>query len=243
MLLITKMLTKVQPSPIIASGMPAAAVENILKESRSAIVALLKTHGTLSAEQLARLLEVSSVCVRRHLSLLRSDGLVCYELEHGERGRPRYLYRLTAKADCLFQRTYDQFALEVLGQVQQTFGECGLQRILSGRGEALIERLKREFAGLSFEEQVKRLAKIVSERGYLAEARRLKDGSYRLRQRNCPTEKVAVAYPQVCQEELRIYREALGCEVMRECRIADGAPVCEYRIWPPRKRSLRVLQS
>ena len=69
-------------------------------------------------------------------------------------------------------------------------------------------------------------------KGYLADARRMKDGSYRLRQRNCPIESVAVAYPQVCEEELRVYREVLGCEVVCECRIADGARKCDFRIAP-----------
>jgi predicted ArsR family transcriptional regulator len=54
-----------------------------------------------------------------------------------------------------------------------------------------------------------------------------------LRQRNCPTEIVAVAYPQVCDEELRVYREVLGCEIVRECRIADGERKCEFRIALP----------
>jgi predicted ArsR family transcriptional regulator len=33
---------------------------------------------------------------------------------------------------------------------------------------------------------------------------------------------------------LRVYREVLGCEVVCECRIADGAKKCEFRIAPPR---------
>ena len=76
----------------------------------------------MSAEQLAHALEVSKVCVRRHLSLLESDGLIHYEQERRERGRPRYLYRLTEKAACLFPRSYDEFAKDVLEQVQKNFG-------------------------------------------------------------------------------------------------------------------------
>lgn len=222
--------------------MPVATVENILKASRCAIIELLKINGAMGAEQLARELDVSKVCVRRHLSLLESDGLIRYEQERRERGRPRYLYRLTDKAACLFPRSYDEFAKDVLAQVQKSFGEKGVLKVLSGRADEMIQQLSLEFKGLNFDERVRRLAEVVSEKGYLAEVRRLKDGSYRLRQRNCPTESVAVSHPQVCQEELRVYRESLGCEVRRECRIADGAQMCEYRILPPVKRALRVLQ-
>jgi predicted ArsR family transcriptional regulator len=209
-----------------------SAVENLLKESRSAIVDLLKINGALSVEQLAQELEVSKVCVRRHLSLLESDGIVQFEQEKHERGRPRFIYRLTEKARCLFPHIYDEFAKEVLVQVQRQFGDEALLKVLSARADELIGQLKVQFSDLNFDERVRVLAKVINAKGYLAEARRMKDGTYRLRQRNCPTESVAVAYPHVCEEEIRVYREALGCEVARECRIADGATHCEYRIVP-----------
>jgi predicted ArsR family transcriptional regulator len=211
-----------------------ATVENILKESRSAIIDLLKVNGAMSVEQLAQELEVSKVCVRRHLSLLESDGLISYVEERHERGRPRFIYRLTEKARCFFPQIYDEFAKEVLIQLQRQFGDEGLQRVLSARADDLILQLRKELQGLGFDERVKNLARLISAKGYLADARRLKDGTYRLRQRNCPTENLAIAYPHVCDEEVRVYRESLECDVVRECRIADGSRVCEFRIVSPK---------
>lgn len=210
-----------------------AAVENILKQSRSAIIDLLKVNGAMSVERLAVELEVSKVCVRRHLSLLESDGLVRFEEERHERGRPRFIYSLTEKARRLFPQIYDEFAQEVLTQLQRNFGDEALRRVLSGRADELIKQFKEKLSGRNFDERVKSLVKAINAKGYLADARRMKDGSYRLRQRNCPTESVAVAYPQICEEELRAYREALGCQIARECRIADGERKCEFRIAPP----------
>ncbi len=214
--------------------MSVAAVENILKESRSAIIDLLKINGAMSVEQLAAEIEVSKVCVRRHLSLLESDGLIRHEEERHERGRPRYIYRLTEKARCLFPQIYDEFAKEVLFQLQRQFGDQGLHRVLSARSDELITQLQGNLAGLNFDERVKSLAKTISAKGYLADVRWQKDGSYRLRQRNCPTENLAVEYPNVCDEEVRVYSVTLGCEVVRECRIADGARTCEFRIARPK---------
>ncbi len=213
-------------------GVSVSAVENLLKESRSAIVDLLKINGAMSVEQLARKLDVSKVCVRRHLSLLESDGIVSFEQERHERGRPRFIYRLTEKARCLFPHIYDEFAKEVLVHVQRQFGDAALQQVLSARADELIAQLKGQFAGLDFDERVKMLTEVINAKGYLADVQRMKDGTYRLRQRNCPTESVAVAYPDVCEEEIRVYREALGCDVTRECRIADGSQQCEYRVVP-----------
>ncbi|MFN0083818.1 MAG: helix-turn-helix transcriptional regulator [Blastocatellia bacterium] len=210
--------------------MSVAAVEHILKESRSAIIGLLKINGAMSAEQLAHELAVSKVNVRRHLGVLESDGLIDYQVERHERGRPRHLYSLTEKACCLFPQRYDEFAREVLVQLQRTYGDEGVRRVLGGRTEELIEQLRTEFEGLEFDDCVKRLARVMSAKGYLAEARKMKDGVYRLRLRNCPMERVAHSHPQVCEEELRVYRETLNCEVARECHIVSGSRMCEYRL-------------
>jgi predicted ArsR family transcriptional regulator len=229
-------LTKARRLSIIVD-VSVATVENILKASRSAIIDLLKHHGALTVEQLAQELEVSKVCVRRHLNLLESDGLIEYEQQHLERGRPRFVYRLSEKASCLFPRSYDEFAKEVLTQLRRAYGEEAVQRVLQGRADELILELQKQLAGLNLDERVKKLVKVISEKGYLAEARKQKDGSFRLRQRNCPTEKVATSYPLVCEQELRVYGEALGCQVTRDCRIVDGATMCEFRIAPGNSKS------
>src|SRR5262245_62342020 len=70
-----------------------AAVENILKQSRSAIIDLLKVNGAMSVGQLAGELEVSKVCVRRHMGLLKSDGVVAFEVERHGSGRTRFIFR------------------------------------------------------------------------------------------------------------------------------------------------------
>jgi predicted ArsR family transcriptional regulator len=210
-----------------------AAVENILKQSRSAIIDLLKVNGAMSVERLAEELDVSKVCVRRHLSLLERDGLVAFERERHDRGRPRFIYRLTEKAARLFPQIYDEFAKEALTAVRRNFGDDALRRVLRSRADDLIAQFEQKLSGRNFDERVKSLTREIDAKGYLADARRLKDGSYRLRQRNCPIESVAVAYPQVCEEELRVYQEVLGCEVVCECRIADGARKCDFRVASP----------
>jgi predicted ArsR family transcriptional regulator len=228
----TKKLTKSRAA-FYHQGVTATAVENILKQSRSAIIDLLKVNGAMSVERLAGELEVSKVCVRRHLSLLESDGLVAFEEERHDRGRPRFIYRLTEKAARLFPQIYDEFAKEALAAVRRNFGDDALRRVLRSRADEMIAQFEEKMSGRNFDERVKSLTREIDSKGYLADARRLKDGSYRLRQRNCPIESVAAAYPQVCEEELRVYREVLGCEVVCECRIVDGARKCDFRLTSP----------
>ena len=54
--------------------------------TRERIVVLLRRHGRLSAPQLAELLQLSSVGLRRHLALLERDGLVTSVTEKPKRG-------------------------------------------------------------------------------------------------------------------------------------------------------------
>lgn len=210
--------------------MSEAAVDHILKSSRSAIIGLLKENGAMSVEQLADSIHVSKVCVRRHLGLLESDGLIRYEEERHDRGRPRFMYRLTEKARCLFPQRYDELAREVLAEVERQFGVKGLDLILEARADEMIAQLKSEFEGMGFEERVRALTRVMSTRGYLADCRRQRDGSFRMRQRHCPTENIAIKYPAICEQEVRVYREAVDGEVVSDCRIADGHRVCEFRI-------------
>ena len=89
---------------------------------------------------------------------------------------------------------------------------------------------------LSFDARVRRLAELLNEDGYEAEAEKLADGSYLLSEWNCPVTEVARDYRQLCERELDVYRELLGTEVFRESRIAGGASRCVYRVLKPKKK-------
>jgi predicted ArsR family transcriptional regulator len=188
----------------------------------------------MSVEELASKLGVSKVGVRRHLDLLRRDGLIGFEIERQQRGRPAHVYFLTDKAELLFPKCYDEYALGVLKQVRTLYGERGVLRVIAGVADDLIALLKPQLEGLDFDKKVRRLASLINERGFDVMLRKLPDGSYLMRQRNCPMLAVASAHIQVCNEELRLYRQLLGTEVFRECRIASGAGSCDYRVLPPR---------
>ncbi|MCI0487487.1 MAG: ArsR family transcriptional regulator [Blastocatellia bacterium] len=220
-----------------------AAITNILKETRSEILARLRTKKRMTVEEIASAVGVSKVSIRRHLDLLRRDGLVEFDVERHDRGRPGHVYYLTDKAEILFPTGYNTFALNVLRQVKTMFGEPAVARIFCEQADDLIASLKPRLEGLGFDERVKKLCSLVNERGYDITFRRLQDGSYLVKQRNCPMVAVAASYDQICNEELRLYRELLETDVFRECRIAAGSQSCDYRIFPPGKPgSLNILR-
>lgn len=206
---------------------------NLLKEKRCEIINLLKTRGAMTVDALAAELHLTKVSIRRHLELLEKDELVIYRTEWRERGRPHHLYSLSAKGENLFPKTYDVLAKDLLSATQRCFGERGVLKVLSTRAEDMVAAMLPQLEGLMFEARVEKLAKILLERGYLAECQPLPDGSYLLVERNCPTISIAYEFSQICHQEKRLYAELLGCEVIREQRIAGGDQVCAYRILKP----------
>jgi predicted ArsR family transcriptional regulator len=210
-----------------------ASIANILKPKRSEILGCLKSRGRAAVDEIASAVGGSSVGIRRHLALLSRDGLVSFEVERRERGRPSHVYFLTEKAELLFPTSYDAFALDLIRTVNGLFGRKAVARVIRAQAQALAATFKPALRDLGFDDRVRRLAILIDERGYNVSIRRRRDGSYYWKQRNCPLITVANAYCQVCDEELRLYNRVLGTEVIRDCRISAGARSCDFKILPP----------
>ena len=189
----------------------------------------------MSVDDIACAVGVSKVGIRRHLDLLSRDGLVSFETEQHERGRPGRVYFLTDKAELLFPSSYKALALGVIQKVGVVFGPQAVSTVLQRQADDVSKSLMAEVQGLTFEKRVKRLAILVDERGYNVSIRKVHDGSFSWKQRNCPMLAVANVYRQLCDDELRTYRDLLETEVVRDCRIAAGAKSCDYRIFRPDK--------
>ena len=187
----------------------------------------------MSVDGIACAVGVSKVGIRRHLDLLSRDGLVSFETEQHERGRPGRVYFLTDKAELLFPSSYKAFALGVIQKVGVVFGPQAVSTVLQRQADDVSKSLMADVQGLTFEKRVKRLAILVDERGYNVSIRKMRDGSFSWKQRNCPMLAVANVYCQLCDDELRTYRDLLETEVVRDCRIAAGAKSCDYRIFRP----------
>ncbi len=206
---------------------------DLLKSTRAEIVNLLKRQGTMSVETLATELEISKVAVRRHLDQLEDQGFIGHSSERCERGRPRFVYSLTNEGDGLFPDRSADFACDILSQIGRRHGPEAVDALLADQANATIESLRRDVDGLDFDGRVEAVVKQFNERGYVADVERLADGSYRIVEHNCPIRDVAEQHPQVCREELRVYREVTGGIVLKTCcMIANDARSCEYRIVP-----------
>ncbi|GAB4194900.1 MAG: ArsR family transcriptional regulator [Roseiflexaceae bacterium] len=201
-------------------------------ETRQQILNLLRRQGELTAAELSEALGIGTVGVRQHLALLERDNLVQVSGVRRGIGRPSHLYALTDTAAELFPRRYDRLALEALALVADLGGDPAVEQLFDRRRQHMHEQYRIRLEGKSGEEQIRELAAILNEQGYMCECSRLDDGSFVLTQHNCPIECVAREYHQACAQELTLYEDLIGAPIVRDETMAEGGTCCRYRISP-----------
>jgi predicted ArsR family transcriptional regulator len=209
-----------------ASHLPSAD-----RSPKSRVLAVLKSRGSSTAQELAAALGVTSPAVRRHLAELHSSGMV--ELRLGKpagRGRPQHVYHLSRKGEMSFPQRYAELCTELLENIESIFGSEAVERVLEERNARRRAEWAARLGDGGVEARLQALAELLNEHGYEASTALGEGRCFFLEQANCPSLEVARRYPQVCQAELRLYEALLGARVVRETRIAAGAVSCRYRV-------------
>ena len=87
-------------------------------------------------------------------------------------------------------------------------------------------------------DRVRALARVRTMEGYMARAKRQRDGSFLLIEDHCPICAAAQACQGFCRSELEVFQAALGADVSvtREEHLLSGARRCAYRIAPAEAR-------
>lgn len=215
---------------------PATLVD-LLGDTRASIVDQLRRKARSVAE-LAEVLDLSEVAIRRHLQVLERDGLVDATTvrRHGP-GRPGASYTLTDRAQRLFPDNSAQLAIELLTYLEESHGRSALLDFMRWRASRQEGRYSAALAAVDGHEpgeEVARLAELLSEDGYLAEAEKVEapDGRtmLELTQGHCAIKEIAEQHPEICAYETELFSQVLGARVSREKTIATGAPACVCHI-------------
>ncbi|HEV7885974.1 MAG TPA: ArsR family transcriptional regulator [Acidimicrobiales bacterium] len=204
------------------------------RTTRDGILAALKRRGEARAEELASSLGVTVSALRQHLVSLTGEGLVGHREVRSGPGRPKHFYSLTAAAEALFPKTYDELVSELLEYVSDE-DPALLERVFERRRERRVLGARARLAGLSsLEDKVVELARILDEDGYLAEVVPAEAaGAFRVVEHNCAILGVAARYGQACTSEIDFIRTVLPeAEVDRVSHILAGARQCAYEIRP-----------
>jgi predicted ArsR family transcriptional regulator len=202
-------------------------------DSSSRLLYMLKSRGPSAAGALARSLGITPVGIRQHLAKLYAEGLVAFDDQAGEIGRPKRLWRLTAKGHGRFPDTHGDLAVTLIGGIRSVFGEAGLDRLIEARQEAAVAAYRKAMETcMDLADCIRTVARLRTEEGYMAEFEAEPDGSFLLIENHCPICAAARTCQGFCRSELELFRAAFGAQtsVTREEHLLSEGRRCVYRI-------------
>lgn len=205
-----------------------------LSKSQLHLLDRLKTRGPQSVKILSNQLDMTTMGIRQHLLDLQSKGLVAQsDAEKQTRGRPIHLWALTKAGHERYPDSHAQVTVELISVIRESFGEDGLNRVISDRGKQVTKNYQAALAELpgDLASRINGLAKLRSSEGYMAEVRLLPDG-WLLIENHCPICSAAQECQQFCKTELESFRAVLGdqASIERVDHLLAGARRCAYKV-------------
>ena len=198
--------------------------------TRRRILSLLKEKGKLTADELAQIIQISSVAVRRHLAKLERDSLVRYnEIQRGM-GRPSYIYELGEAASTYFPQGYQALAISILETIRDLYGTEGIDAVFKIRSEHLINSYRPKITGENITERLEQISELRQQDGYMSNWQSQDDGSFILTEANCPIFHAVEQHDCLCKQDQEVLGELLQADVVRKTNIRDGDNTCSYEI-------------
>ncbi|MDE0185758.1 MAG: transcriptional regulator [Candidatus Poribacteria bacterium] len=204
-------------------------VKSLPKETRGEIVSLLKKSDGMTAGEIATKLDLHSMTVRQHLTVLEREGYIQYNREKIGRGRPTYVYRLAEEAARLFPSNYPRFTMGILDALVMVDGAEKVDQILAYDMEAKISTHFKNIEEKSLERRVEMLVDFLNEEGYMVEVEETPT-AFIMKEHNCALGSVVEKYNQLCQQELSLFERLLSVPVERQCHMVTGDHLCSYKI-------------
>lgn len=202
-------------------------------EAQHRLLYLLKTRGPLTAQQLAEILELTSMGARRQLETALAEGLVQCEDRASGIGRPGRWWSLTATGHARFPDRHGEVIVQLLGHLRTQFGDAGVESLIHAREQKMEEDYRaRVSVQATLSGKINALAEIRSREGYMAEVKESGDG-WQLIEHHCPICAAASECQAFCRAELELFQALLPeADVQRsEHLLSDGAR-CVYQIHP-----------
>lgn len=215
-----------------------------MQATRELILQYLKENGEATVDELANLLDLTSVTVRHHLDVLRGADLVADPVirHRSSPGRPQYLYTLTKKASAYFPKNYCDLAANVIAEFKATTTPEAVHVFfltVANRMTALAPPL---VPGEAMTDRLDRAVAFLNGQGYVASWQRTTEG-YLLHTNNCPYEALAGQNPELCSMDLGLASNLLGMVPQRVSRLVEGATSCAYFVPYARVPAATLLEA
>jgi predicted ArsR family transcriptional regulator len=176
---------------------------------------------------------ITEVGVRQHLTKLHSEGLVAFDDQAGEVGRPKRMWRLTPKGHARFPDTHGDLTVSLIEGIRSVFGAAGLDRLIQARQETLVANYRQALEPYpDLGDRVDVLARLRTVEGYMAEFEMQRDGSFLLIENHCPICSAAKVCQGFCRSELELFQAAFGAgmSVTRQEHLLSEGRRCVCRI-------------
>ncbi|WP_226035913.1 helix-turn-helix transcriptional regulator [Aquibacillus saliphilus] len=201
------------------------------------ILLQLKQKNKLSIVQLMENFQITDIALRRHIHKLEQDGYINSFQEKQTVGRPYHIYQLTPKGEDIFPSHYQQFSVDLLKELEELKGKDFVYQLLASRAEKTTSEYKSKIANEEdYLNRIEKLVQVQEEKGYMTDLQTNTDGSYTLKQFNCPISSVAHEYKGICEQEVDLFTELLkDSKVVASTCIVNGANCCSFLIEDNRK--------
>ncbi|HXK33984.1 MAG TPA: ArsR family transcriptional regulator [Dehalococcoidia bacterium] len=198
-----------------------------MKSTRDQMRDLLAARGEATVGEIAAELGLNAANIRRHLEVMRAEGLVDIRIQRGPVGRPSYAYRLTERAEDLnahYPRLVNRLVKRLAALPES---EPLLARAFEGVAEDVAGAYRPMVTGATVAERVAETSAALKEEGIVDHWRRDADG-YHLMNTVCPYRKAAEVSDAPCHADHKVVQTLVGAPVEQVSRIVDGQHVCEY---------------
>lgn len=203
-----------------------------MQPTRLEILEILKRQGQATVDDLAKQLGITLMAVRLHLVVLERDNLVTRSTMRMGPGRPTLIYRLTAHAEDVFPKAYDELAGGLLEAMRQTLGSATVEAVCMQAAHGMAADLRDRVVGADVGERVAAYAEVMTEKGHVVE-RTGADNGYLLNSFSCPFYRVARAHREVCVLHRNLLRDLFGAEVETMSCQLDGDLRCSHLVQAP----------
>jgi predicted ArsR family transcriptional regulator len=198
-----------------------------MKSTRDLMRDLLNARGEATAGEIARELGLNQANIRRHLEVMRAEGLVDVRIQRHVVGRPSYAYRLTERAEELSGH-YPRLVSRMVRQLAARDAGSGLlDEVFGGVAQDIAGAYRSSVTGTTVGERVAQTSEALKDEGIVDHWRKDEDG-FHLMNTTCPYRKAAEASQAPCLADHKTVELLVGAPVEQVARMVDGHTMCEY---------------
>ncbi len=202
-----------------------------MQASRQKIIEMLKARGEMTVDELSSELRLTTVTVRHHLDVLRSEGLIAEPAvrHRSTPGRPQYAYRLTEQAADFFPKAYDSLASNIIAWIKDRTSPDEVGPVFASLADRVHAEAPQPSPDQPIEARLDQAVRYLNDKGYFAHWEQVDEG-YLLHTSNCPYLAVAGHHGELCTMDTSLVTTLIGLSIERTGRVIQGNDSCSYLI-------------